>query len=183
MQIEVDFLVREDDQKFLSRSGLAAVGKQLGVRLTQRHRQEWVKVVADYAPKALMTLEKHEADKHKRIERAMDRVRRQARGRCQITNRRRATHKFNLEVHHLFDRDTYPQFADMELNLIAIASDTHSHFHQWMGGCHVPCTVEDMERYIEEFNNSLFPNGNAEQATKVAIQLSQAKSVMRSMLK
>lgn len=182
LEKEVDFLTSEEDEKFLSRSGLAAVGKQLGVRLTQRHRQEWVKVVAEYAPKALTTLEKHEADKNQRISKAMDRVRRQAGGRCQITNRRQAAHRFDLEVHHLFDRNTYPQFADMEVNLIAIASDIHSHFHQWMGGSHISCTVEDMERYIEEFNNSLFPNGNAEQATKVAIQLSQAKSVMRSML-
>jgi len=182
MQIEVDFLLNEAEEKYLSRLGLASVGKQLGVRLTQRHRQEWVKVVAEYAPKALTALEKHEADKHQRIAKAMERVRRQARGRCQITNRRQAAHGFKLDVHHLFDRNTYPQFADMEINLIAIEANIHTHFHQWLGGNHMSCTVEDMERYIEAFNNSLFPNGNAEQATKVAIQLSQAKSVMRSML-
>ena len=65
------------------------MGKHLGVRLTQKHRREWVKVVADYAPKALSTLEKYEADKDKRIKRSIDRVKSQARGRCQITNRRK----------------------------------------------------------------------------------------------
>lgn len=178
LKIEEDFLVLEDENRYFSRSGLAAISKQLGVRLTQKHRREWVKVVADYAPKALDTLEKYEADKDKRIQRAMDRVRRQAKGRCQITNRRRAVHKFDLEIHHLFDKESYPQFADMEMNLIAMASDIHSHFHQWMGGSSVSCTVEDMEKYIEEFNNSLFPKGNAEQATKVAIHLSHVKSFL-----
>lgn len=180
MKIEEDFLVMENDERFLSRSGLASVGRHLGVRLTQRHRQEWVKVVADYAPKALMTLEKYEAERGARIKKVADRVKRQARGICQVTNRRKSVHRFDLEVHHLFDKNTYPQFADMEINLIAIASDVHSHFHQWMGGTSVSCTVEDMERYIEEFNNSLFPNGNAEQATKVAINLSKAKFFLRS---
>jgi hypothetical protein len=183
LKINEDFLLEENDQRFLSRSGLAAVGKHLGVRLTQRHRQEWVKVVADYAPKALMTLEKYEADKEKRIKIAMDKVRKQANKRCEITNRKQAVYKFDLEVHHLFDKKSYPQVADMEVNLIAIASDIHAHFHQWMGGCNVSCTVEDMEKYIEEFSNALFPGGDAEQATKVAIRLSQSKSILRALLK
>jgi hypothetical protein len=180
LKIEEDFLLQSDNERYLSRSGLAAVGRHLGVRLTQKHRQEWVMVVADYAPKALMTLEKHESERDLRIKRAMDRVKRQAKGRCQITNRRKSVHKFDLEVHHLFSKDFYPQFADKEINLIAIASDIHSHFHQWMGGTHISCTVEDMEKYIEEFNNSLFPGGNVEQATKVAIQLSQSKSLLKA---
>lgn len=178
LKINEDFLHDENNDRYLSRSGLASIGKQLGIRLTQKHRQEWVKVVAEYAPKALMTIEKHEADREKRIQRAMARVKKQARGRCQITNRRQSVHKFDLEVHHLFDKHTYPQLADMELNMIAIASDIHSHFHQWMGSSSVSCTVADMEKYIEEFNNALFPNGDAEQATQVAIQLSNAKRVL-----
>lgn len=175
LQINLDFFNDEQDSRYLSRSGLASVSKHLGIRLSQKHRQEWMKVVADYAPPALETIERHEADREKRIKRAMDRVRKQASGRCQLTARRQAVHKFDLEVHHLFDKNAYPQLADMETNLMAIGSDIHGHFHQWMGGTQVTCTVEDMERYIEEFSNSLFPNGNAEQATKVAIFLSNTK--------
>jgi hypothetical protein len=182
LKINEDFLVEADDHKYFSRSGLASVGRQLGVRLTQKHRQEWVKVVAEYAPKALVTLEKFEADKEKRIRKAMDTVRKQARGRCQITRRRQCVEKFDLEVHHLFDRHTYPELADMEVNMIAIASDIHAHFHQWHGGSKVSCTVEDMEKYIEEFSNSLFQKTDLEQATNVAIKLSGAKKLLRSLL-
>lgn len=169
----------EDEQKrkylYFSGSGIAVVSKHLGVRLTQKHRQDWMQAVAEYAPRALKTIEEHEADREQHITRVMDRVRRQAKGRCQLTNRRKSVHKFNLEVHHLFDKNAYPQFAGKDINLIAIGSDIHAHFHQWMGGTHISCTVEDMERYIEEFSNSLFPNGNAEQATKVAIHLCNVK--------
>jgi hypothetical protein len=175
-----DFITLDDkDNHYLSRSGLASVSKQLSIKLTQKHRQEWVKVVAEYAPKALSAIEKHEEDRQKRIKQAMDSVRKKARGRCQITNRRQAAHGFDLEAHHLFDKKHHPQLADVELNLIAIASDIHLHFHQWMGGPHVPCTIEDMEKYIAEFSSHLFSGDDIEQATKVAIRLSQTKTVLR----
>jgi hypothetical protein len=169
---------------YFSRSGLARVAMQLSVSLTQKHRKEWARSVAEYAPKALVTIEKYEADRENRVKRVMEQVRKQAQGRCQITNRRKTVHKFDLEVHHLFDKNTYPQFADMEINLIAIASDIHTHFHQWMGGSHISCTVEDMEKYIEEFRNSLFVGDDGtEQATKVAIRLSKTKGILTSYVK
>jgi hypothetical protein len=182
LKIDVDFFGKEPPDRYFSRSGLASLGKQLGVRLSQQHRQEWVKVVVDYAPPALETIEKYEAERGQRIIRAMDRVRKQAKGRCQLTDRRQSVDKFNLVVHHLFDRVSCPQFADMEVNLIAISDDIHTHFHQWMGGTHVPCTVEDMERFVQEFSNSLFPDGDVEQATTVAIRLSNAKKALRPLL-
>jgi hypothetical protein len=179
LKINSDFFENERKENYFSGSGLASLGKHLGIRLSQQHRQEWVKVVVDYAPPALATLEKHEAERDQRIVRAMDRVRKQAKGHCQLTGRRQSVHKFNLVVHHLFDRVSYPQFADMEVNLIAISDDIHNHFHQWMGGTHVPCTVKDMERFVEEFSNSLFPGDkNVEQATTVAIRLSNAKKAL-----
>ncbi len=182
LKIDVDFFIHERSARCFSRSGLASVSKQLGVRLSQKHRQEWMKAVADYAPSALETIENHEADRAKRITRAMNKIRKQAKGRCQLTNRPKAIYKFNLEVHHLFDKNAYPQLADMETNLIAVASDIHAHFHQWMGGTHITCTVEDMERYIDEFGNSLFDDDRAEQATKVAIALSIAKKTLRPLI-
>jgi hypothetical protein len=182
MEIGTDFIINENDERFLSRSGLASVSKQLSIRLSKKHRREWVKVVSEYAPKALSTIERHEEDRIERIKKAMEKVRKQARGQCQITNRKQAIHKFNLEVHHLFDQKNFPHLADVELNLIAISSDVHKHFHQWMGGCHISCRVEDMEKYISEFSNHLFPGDNVEQATKVAIRLSQAKSILKTRL-
>lgn len=168
---------------FFSGSGLAILGRKLEVELTQKHRKAWMRAVCDYAEKAVRVIEKYELDREKRINAAMDRVRRNAKGYCQITNRRQSIHRFNLEAHHLFDRSHYPKLADLEVNLIAIASDTHKHFHQWMGGGHISCTIEDMERYITEFSGSLFQGDDAvEQSTTVAIKLSKAKKALKSYL-
>lgn len=168
---------------FFSGSGLASISKSLEIELTQEHRKAWMEAVHKYAQKAIDVIEKYELEREKRINAAMDRVRKNARGYCQITNRRQSIHKFNLEVHHLFDRNHYPKLADLEANLIAIASDTHKHFHQWMGGSQTPCTIDDMEKYITEFSGSLFQGDDAvEQSTKVAIKLSEAKKALKSYL-
>lgn len=181
LSIGTDFIeVSDTNNQFFSGSGLASVSKQLSIKLTQKHRREWMDAVSEYAPKAIETIEKHESEREKTVKKVMDSVRKKANGRCQITNRRKATHKFNLEVHHLYDKKNYPSLADVETNLIAIASDVHTHFHQWMGGSHISCTVEDMENYIAEFSTHLFSGDDIEQATKVAIRLSQAKAVLRA---
>lgn len=112
----------------------------------------------------------------------MDRIRKDAKGRCQITGRRKSVGKFNLVAHHLFDQNTYPQFADMADNLIAIGEDIHNQFHQWMGGTQKACTVEDMERFIEEFGHSLFAEDNVELAIKVRMRLSQSRERLRAIM-
>ncbi|MBF2083644.1 hypothetical protein [Thermoleptolyngbya sp. C42_A2020_037] len=177
-----DFFDEETKGRHFSGTGIALISKHLGSSLTQKHRREWMKVVSEYAPKALGTLEKHEMERKKRIEAAMERVRKQANGKCQLTGRRKSVDKFDLEVHHLFDKCAYPQLADIETNLIAIRSDIHAHFHKWMGGSHVSCTVEDMERYIEEFGTSLFSGDDAEKAVLAAQRLSSAKKMLRALL-
>ncbi len=173
MQLGSDFY-DDSEQLFLSRSGIAVVGKHLGTTLSQKHRQEWSKVVAEYAPKAIESIEKCEAEKQKRIQAAMNRVRKQAKSTCQITDRKCKIHKINLEIHHLYDKNKYPNLADIDANLIAIDGNIHKHFHQWMGGTDKSCTIADMEKYIEEFGDSLFQD-NVGLAADVALKLSQLR--------
>lgn len=181
LKIESDFFIDQSDARYFSGSGIAYIGQQLGVKLTKKHRREYVKIVAEYAPKAIATIEKNEAKRDQRIQAIMEQVRKKARGRCQLTNRLQQVHHFNLEVHHLYDKNTYPKFADMEINLIAIGHDIHKDFHKWMGGTNVSCTIRDLEKYIEEFSHSLFAD-NVEQATKVAIHISDARNILEKLL-
>ncbi|WP_017324865.1 hypothetical protein [Synechococcus sp. PCC 7336] len=180
LQVDIDFFENERAKKYLSRSGIASVGKQLGARLSQKHRREWAKVVSEYAPKALVSIEKYELEGKIRIQKAMERVRSRARKQCQLTGRRQNIEKFDLEVHHIYSQKTYPQLAEMEENMIAIAGDIHLDFHKWMGGTHKSCTIEDLEKYIEEFSSSLFPEGKDSQAMKVNMHLSRVKPILRT---
>lgn len=181
-----DFYIAEDNGRYFSGSGLASIGKQLEIRLTQKHRRDWVKTVSVYAPKALSFLEKQEADRQRRVEKAMDRIRKHAKGRCQVTNRRQSVEKFDLEVHHLYDRKRHPKLADVDANLIAIASDLHADFHKWMGGSDKGCTIEDFERYIEEFSGGVFgdleDDKNYDHMMSVRSHLSQSKKMLSGLL-
>jgi len=167
---------------YFSGSGIASVSLHLGVRLKQKHRKAWMEAVGHYAPRSLATIEDHEARRANRIKDAMDAVRKKAKKKCQLTGRRQSIHKFDLEVHHLYDKHAYPQFADLEINLFAMGGDVHADFHKWMGGSKVSCTIEDFERYIEEFHSSLFED-NIELATRIAIHLKNAKQQLEAMLK
>lgn len=180
-----DFFFDEETKQYFSKSGLAVISQQLGKRLTQKHRREWMKAVGDYAPRALEALEKHESERQKRIKNVMDKVRKEAKGKCQVTGRRRSVSRVNLVVHHLFDQKTYPQFADMSENMIAIGEDIHNQFHQWMGGSQNSCSVEDFERFVEEFGHSLFTKEKGievELATSVAMRLSRSRQILRTMI-
>lgn len=185
LKIGVDFYDNEPERVcepekrnyYFSGSGLSSIGEQLGVQLTRRYRQDYVKIVAEYAPKALMAIERQEQEKNNKIKKAMETVRKKAKGRCQITNKKQSIHKFDLEVHHLYDRKTYPEYADLEINLIAISGIIHADFHKWMGGPNVSCKASDMEKYIEQFGDSLFED-DIDQAIKVGTTLSKAIQIL-----
>ncbi|MEM6503424.1 MAG: hypothetical protein AAF685_16510 [Cyanobacteria bacterium P01_C01_bin.89] len=182
-----DFHVAETNERYFSGSGLASIGKQLSSRFTQRHRRAWAEVVSIYAPKAIGYVEKREYERDKRIAKAMDKVRKSARGRCQVTNRKKSIHKFSLEVHHLYDRKSYPEVADVEANLIAIAADVHIEFHKWLGGTNKGCTLEDFEAFLEYFYSSLFDDisedNNYEWMMKVKGKLADSKKSLSGYLK
>lgn len=174
MAIDVDFFEDESQGRFFSRSGLASVGQCLGTSLKSKHRRDWANVVVEYAPKALEAMEKIESEKEKRIKRVMEVVRRNAKKTCQLTGRKCNSSKIKIAVHHLYNRQTYPHLADVESNLMAIGADIHDHFHMWMGGTDKSCTIEDLERYVQEFHSSLFAGDSALVASTL-LKLSHAK--------
>lgn len=186
LRINHDFLEQES-AIYLSGSGLASVGKQLSVRLTQRHRQAWVKAVEEAAPKTLALIEKEENSKKERREAAERKARERCKNRCEITNKRQDVEGFNLAVHHLYCKSVYPNLADEAYNLLVLDEQIHKHFHKWMGGSKVPCTPEDMERYVAEFATTLFNDDdqdkNFEQLMKVKRHLSKVKKMLAPLAK
>lgn len=142
-------------------AGIARIGENLSRTLTQKHRREWCELVARQTPTALKEVVEEKDRWEVRVQKAMKRAKTHAKGRCQLTFRKKGpADPFDLAVHHVFDRKNYPYLADILENLIVIDAQIHNDFHSWMGGKQVSCTVDDLERYIEEFSASLFPDDN-----------------------
>jgi hypothetical protein len=161
-----DYEGRDAEHYYYTGTALASLGQKLSTRFSQKHRRDWAAIVSEYLPKAILKVEKNEGERKNDIKKAMDAVKRNARGRCQITNQSQSVGQFDLEVHHIFDRRNYPKIAAEKYNLIAISSVIHKHFHQWNGGSKKSCTIEDLEKYIETFSASLFRIDNQKKGDK-----------------
>lgn len=63
---------------------------------------------------------------------------------CQVCSMEK---KERLNAHHLYDYSTYPELKLVVENGITMHESCHMEFHKWMGGRHISCTPEDLERW------------------------------------
>ena len=54
---------------------------------------------------------------------------------------------YRLEVHHLFDKSSYPKLATKTENGITLLRPLHRSFHKWLGGFRKTTTKKDFERW------------------------------------
>jgi hypothetical protein len=176
LQIDKHFIIHEDQVCFAG-AGIARIGENLGTTLTQKHRREWCILVAEKTPFALKKVFEDYHDWEKKIKKAMDKAKKDANRQCQITwEKITPANPFNLAVHHVFDKNNYPHLATEPNNLIVMNDNLHKDFHIWMGGTKVSCTVEDLEKYIETFSTSLFPDDDGEKMTKTLMRIKRIKN-------
>lgn len=158
LQIDKHF-IKDGDAICLSGMGIARVSANLGTTLTNHHRRAWCELVSQRAVAAIQEVIDEREAREIQITRAMAKAKTAANKTCQITGDKCGpANPFNLAVHHVYDRKNYPRLADHPFNLIVIQDSLHKDFHQWMGGNGVGCTVDDLEKYIDTFSASLFPN-------------------------
>jgi hypothetical protein len=55
---------------------------------------------------------------------------------------------FRLEVHHFYDKSSYPSKATAINNAIVLIRALHRAFHKWMGGFRVSTTKRDFKRWL-----------------------------------
>ncbi|MEA5448562.1 hypothetical protein VB780_08305 [Leptolyngbya sp. CCNP1308] len=158
LQLEKHF-IKDGDAVCLSGMGIARVSANLGATLTNHHRRAWCELVSQRVTAALQDIVEDRKNRKKLIQQAEERAKKAADKTCQITGERRGpANPINLAVHHVYDRQNYPHLADHPYNLIVIQESVHKDFHQWLGGNGRGCTVDDLERYIDTFSASLFPD-------------------------
>jgi hypothetical protein len=158
LQLEKHF-IKEEDAVCFSGMGISRVSANLGVTLTNHHRRAWCQLVSQRSIAALQEVVDEREDRKLEIQKAMAKAKTAAKQTCQITGIKKGpANPFQLAVHHVYDQNNYPHLADHPHNLLVMQGNIHKDFHQWLGGFSVSCTVDDLERYIETFSSSLFPN-------------------------
>lgn len=158
LQLEKHF-IKDGDAICLSGMGIARVSANLGTTLTNHHRRAWCELVSQRVTTALQDVAEDRINRPKLIRQAKDKAKAAANKTCQITGQKQGpANPISLAAHHVYDCQNYPHLVDHPYNLIVMEESIHKEFHQWLGGNARGCTVEDLERYIDTFSASLFPD-------------------------
>lgn len=117
-----------------SQQGLVRIAKNMSENLAKKSRRAWTDAVAEIIEDAIKDQKKYLESFDGRVQRVMKKVKSDARKRCQVTlEKQQPYNAFDLHVHHLFDRSTRRDLADISDNLIVIHEELHRGFHNWNG--------------------------------------------------
>jgi hypothetical protein len=157
LELNKDFLESEERQLLISQRGIARVARDMRVnsKITKT-RQAWIEAVGDVVEACFNSEIRHLTDG---VELAKKRAKAAASHRCEITGESsKAYRKIDLDGHHLFDRHSRPDLADLPENILVIKPDLHREFHSWKSG---PCTPKDVLMFIETVRGDLFDPVNS----------------------
>lgn len=147
-----DFLESEERTLLISQRGIARVARDMrqNSKITKA-RQAWIEAVGDVVEDCFKSEIRYLTQG---VDEAIKRAKRAAGYRCEVTGKKSSRHKpTELAGHHLFDRRSRPDLADLPDNILVIMPDLHKEFHGWAGGS---CTPNDFLRFMETARADLF---------------------------
>lgn len=157
LEINKDFLESEERQVLISQRGIARVARDMRAnsRITKT-RQAWIEAVGEVVETCFNSEIRYLTEG---VDRAIKRAKAAAGHRCEVTGKKAAVHKkIDLDGHHLFDRRSRPDLADLPENILVLMPELHREFHGWKSG---PCAPKDMLVFIETARGDLFDPVNS----------------------
>lgn len=152
-----DFLENEERTLLISQRGIARVARDMRTnsKITKA-RQAWIEAVGDVVEDCFRSEIKYLTQG---VDEAIKRAKRAAGNRCEVTGKKSSRHNhIDLAGHHLFDRCSRPDLADLPDNILVILPDLHREFHSWVSD---RCTPNDFLRFLETARADLFDPVNA----------------------
>ncbi len=165
LELNKDFLENEERQVLISQRGIARVARDMRVnsRITKT-RQAWIEAVGDVVEACFNSEIRYLTQG---VDRAMKRAKAAAGHRCEITGKKAEVYKkIDLDGHHLFDRRSRPDLADLPENILVLTPDLHREFHGWKSG---PCTPKDVLVFIETARGDLFDPVNSHHMKRLRV--------------
>ena len=157
LEIGKDFLESDERQLLISQRGIAAVARDMrkNSKITKA-RQAWIEAVGEVVENCFQAEIRYLTDGS---ERAVKRAKAAAGHRCEVTGKKSSRQtRVDLAGHHLFDRSSRPDLADLADNVLVIIPDLHRDFHSWQPG---PCCPNDFLKFINTTRADLFDPVNS----------------------
>ncbi|MFM1798918.1 MAG: hypothetical protein RLZZ117_1196 [Cyanobacteriota bacterium] len=161
IELDVHFILADDNALLFSEMGIARIADDMKRNSSiNASRKAWMDAVAEVVECCFQSEIKHLQAAPKRIETAIRRAKRAARGRCDVTGKAKTAHSLlELDGHHLFDRRSRPDLADATDNILVLQPDLHSEFHSWKDG--PTCCPQDFIDFITTVRGDLFDPTNS----------------------
>lgn len=157
LEVGKDFLENEARQLLLSQRAIARVARDMrhNSRISKT-RRAWIEAVEEVVESCFQAEIRALTDG---AERAVKRAKSAAGNRCEVTGKGSSRqNRLELAGHHLFDRISRPDLADLSDNVIAIETELHRAFHSWKPG---PCSPNDFLQYLGTRGADLFDPVNS----------------------
>lgn len=139
-----------EDTQYWSQRGIVKVARDMSQNHGKRSRasrKAWTDTVYEEVKDAIRDQRKYLESSEARIKKAIGTVKKIAGDTCQVSCQKRTASKpFDLHAHHLFDRETRPDLADVLDNLLVMHADIHRGFHRWHGSG--SCEPKDFIEYL-----------------------------------
>jgi hypothetical protein len=148
-----DYLDLPDQGIYYSLSGMMKLGKVFAKEIKRRNRKDWCGDVGLEIAPCMDDILKQIKKRSDGIESAKKQAKKKAGSFCQVTNvKGNPVEKISMAGHHLYSSAEYPHLVDSVDNIICITCEVHEHFHQWMGGTQKSCTLDDFEKFVQQFH-------------------------------
>ncbi|MEA5449815.1 hypothetical protein VB780_14625 [Leptolyngbya sp. CCNP1308] len=139
-----------DNIQYWSQIGIVGLAQDMSQNHGKRSRasrKAWTDTVFEEIEDAIQEQRKYLESAESRINKAMEKAKRVADNTCQVSLLKRTPARpFDLHVHHLFDRSSRPDLADVLDNLLVMHSEIHRGFHRWHGS--ESCEPKDLIEYL-----------------------------------
>lgn len=133
--------------QYLSERGIARLALNMSENLKQKHRRAWTDAVAEVVENSIQEQKIYLESFDLRVDKAKAKVKKNANKQCQVSlTRQKPYDSFELHAHHLFDKSTRPDLADIEENLLAMRKEIHDGFHAIYG--RGQCQPKDFIEYL-----------------------------------
>ena len=162
LEIEKHFTLDSSGIKGWSQEGLARIAIDMKENSSiSNARKAWMSALGEVVEDCFKKELKRLSSVDSRINNAIKRAKRATRDTCQVTGSKKARgRQLNLDGHHLFNKSSRPDLADLHENILVIESSIHADFHCWQSKRSHQCEPKDFLEYLETARFDLIDHSN-----------------------
>ena len=168
LELEKHFILDESGLKGWSQEGLARIAIDMNENSSiSKARKAWLSAVGEVVEDCFKKELKRLSSADSRINNAVKRAKRATRDTCQVTGSKKAKgRQLTLDGHHLFNKSTRPDLADLHENILVVESSIHADFHCWQSRRSKRCEPRDFLEYLETARFDLIDPSNSAAAAR-----------------